>query len=1079
MKTPTGRAEGTTSALINLYPLLGISAEIKCLIYPFSDKYDVLLGYETMKELKMNINCQNDKITINGKNYKLENEIHYIDDKKTIKEIIRTNHIDNDTTNKLVNLISKYGEILKTDKEQLRSTNLLKHKITTNNDNPCYTRNYRYPIQFKEQINNEVANLLKNNIIRKSNSPYNSAVWIVPKKMDASGIKKVRMVIDYRKLNEMTIKDKYPLPNIEDLLNKLQNAKIFSTIDLASGFHQIEMDPDSISKTAFSTEDGHYEYLRMPYGLCNAPPTFQRAMNSMIQNVPNAMVYIDDIIIYSNTINEHLNHLENVFKKLKDHALSIQLDKTEFFKNEIPFLGYIVTPEGLKTNPSKIEAITKLPYPNNEKTTRQFLGMTGYYRKFIKNYANITKPISKALQTKKYDTSEIKTACDTLKTLMTNSPVLAYPDWNQIFYLTTDASDKAIGAVLSQKDNSGTEHPVAYASRVLQPPELNYSTIEKELLAIVWSTHHFKPYLYGTKFQLQTDHKPLKWIFTMKNGNTRIMKWIWRLQEFEFEINHINGKTNKVADLLSRQNENLTVNHITELDDIDDLLDEPMDENNPEYTTLMNELNELDRMEVDDVLTCRATNHSQKSSNEQIWIADNNKNINIEKHQIIIKKGNKNMDFSKPFNKRRHIITLNNQKDLEELIEQLIRPKITYGIYCEANMPMLTEWYDNMFKQLSTLIMEFYPTVKMKRYKHFVEDILDKTDQLAIISDYHEGKTAHRGTIETFNKLRKLYYFPLMKETINDYINKCAICTKTKYDRKPIKAKFMITPTPEKPFEALMIDTLHINKQYVATIVDTFSKRLFTKIINAVNGLNICETIKTYLSLYPTPNSIKMDNGPEYKNNLVQNFLHVNDIEPLYATAGNSNSLGLLNRTHSTLIEILRTLDNEKLTNKSLHNRLLLATIAYNNTLNSTLKMTPDEITFGLTKPNNSIQTEIKEHYVQKYHDEKEILQSIIRNKITKEKTKRTETLNQNREETPKIDDDTVYIKSTLKRKDKNPFRPVIQYKSGKYTIDDIHVNRIKRPKKQILKQTITVSDHEDNSDHNDPMDIELQYNSD
>lgn len=1090
MKTPTGRAEGTQSAIINLYPLLGIHTNIKCLIFPFSSRFDILLGFETMQELKTELKCNKNEIIINGTKHYLENEVYYINNHLKIKELLRTDHIDNKTTGELVDLISKYGDIIKTDEEKLRSTNLLKHKIVTKNEAPCYTRNYRYPVQFKEQINEEVRKLLQNKIIRKSNSPYNSPVWIVPKKIDASGKKKIRMVIDYRKLNESTIKDKYPLPNIEDLLNKLQGAKIFSTVDLASGFHQIEMEEQSISKTAFSTEDGHYEFLRMPYGLTNAPPTFQRAMNMMIANVPNAMVYIDDIIIYSNTIEEHLGHLENVFSKLKEHALSIQLDKTEFFKTELPFLGYIVTPEGLKTNPNKIEAVTKLPYPKDEKTTRQFLGMTGYYRKFIKNYATITKPISKSLQTQEFLTEEIMKSCDELKQLMCNSPILSYPDWGKPFILTTDASDKAIGSVLSQKDNDGVEHPVAFASRVLQPPEINYSTVEKELLSVVWSTQHFKPYLYGTKFLLLTDHKPLKWIFTMKNGNTRIMKWIWKLNEFEFEIEHISGKTNVVADILSRQHEHLEhVNHIDSDMELGELDLIPV-EDSPEYDALIKELEILkpstsNKTMLDDVTPMEAevasnaaTAHSQHSSNDQIWIVDGDKYINIEKFQIIIRKGNKEINYTRPFDKHRYELHVNDKEDIKSLFEQMLHPKRTYGIYCEPNITFLKEFYDKIFLDISTIVTENYPTVKMKRYNRLVADILSKDEQLQTIASYHTGKTSHRGMLETYNKLRREYYFPLMKENINDYINQCMICKKTKYERKPIKVKYLQTPTPTKPFEELMIDTLHFESKYIITTIDSFSKKLFARIIPNITGIKVCEVLKEYLEHFPAPKIIKMDQGREFKNQLVSNFLETNDIIPYYTTAGNSNSLGLLNRLHNTLIEILRTLKNSNLSNNSIENRIRLAVIAYNNTVNNLLKLTPDEITFGIIRQtDNEKATNIKEQFVQQYHNEKRILHDIVKTQIDNEKEQRTTRLNKNREEPPDINEEQILLKTATHRKHENIYKPYVRYKD-RNLIKTAHVNRMKRPRKNYSKRPLCVSDNNEDSNNSSDSDTPVGDNN-
>lgn len=362
---------------------------------------------------------------------------------------------------------------------------MLTHKINLKTDTPIYSPNYRYPHNFRTDIENEDQKLLKQNIIRPSNSPYNSPVWVVPKKPDASGKRKVRMVIDSRKVNANTIPDKYPLPNIDDLFAKVGKTKVLSSIDLASGFHQIEIHNESIPKTAFSTDSGHYEFLRMPFGLCNAPPTFQRAMNTIFNNIPNVLVCRDDIIIYSNTIEEHFVHLKTVFNLLSPHNLKIQLDKTEFIKSELLLLGHIISKEGIKPNPRKLEAIDKFPLPKTKQKSRQFLGLTGYYRKFIKNYAQIAKPLTSALHNDAEPIPSLyEDSFQTLKQLLINAPIIQLPDFSQNFTLTTDASNVALGAVLSQ-NSGGKEHPIAFASRTLNKSELNYSPIEKECLALV------------------------------------------------------------------------------------------------------------------------------------------------------------------------------------------------------------------------------------------------------------------------------------------------------------------------------------------------------------------------------------------------------------------------------------------------------------------------------------------------------------------------------------------------------------------------------------------------------------------
>lgn len=1046
-----------------------------------------------MKKLDFNIFSKKDEIFLLGgklkiNNGSLEHELHLVDTFRNnnkhndeIKNLLRHGHIEEANLNKLVKLLHKYPEMIKDENDPLKSTKLLKHTINLKTDKPIYSRNYRYPHQFKGDISQEIEKLLKSNIIRESKSPYNSPIWVVPKKTDASGKKKIRMVIDYRKLNQETIPDKFPLPNIEDLLNQLNNAQIFSTLDLASGFHQIEMDEGSIEKTAFSTESGHYEFLRMPFGLCNAPPTFQRAMNMMLSNTPNCLVYMDDIIIFSKNIEEHLQHLEIVFNKLNQHSLTIQLDKTEFLKSELPFLGYIVSKEGLKTNPSKVEAIEKFPLPTTHKGIKQFLGMTGYYRKFIHNYAHLAKPLTQSLriEEKTICPSSYQEAFNLLKQHLLNAPILQFPDWELPFILTTDASSVALGAVLSQI-SEGRDHPITFASRTLSDTEQRYSTIEKELLAIVYACNHFKPYLYGKKFLIHTDHKPLIWLFTMKNTNARLMKWIFQLSDFEFEIKHIEGKTNYVADALSRNPHALNAIEEVDYEELDRILEEtsnmPLDFSDEleEFLEEFDTIGNTDSPTHNELETSSlATVHSQDSSNQQIWIVDQDKPINIEKFQIFIQRGKKLIRVEKLFNKTRFYIETAYpwSNDLNDILLEIIKPNTTYGVFCEPNIETVRSEFEGIFLKLSQTIQENYPSVKIKRYKKKCLDITNQDQQLDIINSYHLGKTCHRGSLETYEKLKRDYYWPRMKDAITDYCNKCQVCRKTKYDRKPIKTKFCVTPTPDKPFEELMIDTLHFEQKYIITIADTFSKRLFARLTDACNSIQVSEVIIEYLELYPSPDRIKMDNGREYKNNLVENLLSSQGIEPYYVTPNHPNSLGLLNRTHSTLIEILRNL-KETEPNIKLKKRLCLAVVAFNNSLNQKLKLTPNEITFGAQKYKEN-KTPVTEKLVEQYHNNLKLIHEQIKTRIDKEKETRTDLLNQNREDA-NIPDNT-YARVRTRNKNENPFKPVYKLKDNKREIL-VHSDNIQRTRKNYKNkakpQTSYVSENAENGNNTSPMDV-------
>lgn len=470
--------------------------------------------------------------------------------------MIRTEHMNEEEKEKLKDLLEEFNEIFHVDGNPLTSSTEVKHKIHTFDEVPIYTKPYRYPEILRDEIRKQIASMLDQNIIQKSHSPWSSPLWIVPKKKDASGRKKWRIVIDYSKLNDKTISDKYPIPNITDLLDKLGRAQYFTTLDLASGYLQIKMDEDSIAKTAFTVDSGHYEYLRMPMGLKNSPSTFQRVMDDILRGLVNecCLVYLDDIIIFGPSLQQHLINLKKVFTRIRDCNFKIQLDKSEFLRKEVEYLGHVVTRDGVKPNPNKIEAIRVYPIPKTVKQIKGFLGLLGYYRRFIRDFAKITKPMTKCLKKNaKIDINnvEYKECFERCKKILLEEPILQFPDFSKTFNLTTDASNVALGAVLSQ-GTIGQDKPIAYASRTLNDHERNYSTIEKELLAIVWATKYFRPYLYGRKFKIITDHRPLQWIFSIKEPSSKLVRWRLQLEEYNYEIVYKKGSLNTNADALSR-----------------------------------------------------------------------------------------------------------------------------------------------------------------------------------------------------------------------------------------------------------------------------------------------------------------------------------------------------------------------------------------------------------------------------------------------------------------------------------------------------------------------------------------------
>ena len=324
------------------------------------------------------------------------------------------------------------------------------------------------------------------------------------------------MVVDYRKFNKVTKKDTLSLPRIDETLDKLKDSKIFSTIDLRKGFWQVPMAEKDKYKTAFSTKFGTYEFNVMPFGLVNAPATFQRMMNKILADCIGKFVevYVDDIIIYSPTFADHLKHLEKVFKLLDEVKLKLSLEKSKFFQSEVRFLGHLITTKGILPDERKIQAVRDYPVPKNLRELRGFLGLASYYRKFIEKFSSIAKPMNQLL--KKDKDYQWNDACqnsfEILKDRLIKAPILRYPDFTKPFYVETDASGTGLGVILAQKDDNKKEYVIEYASRSLNEAESNYSAQDLECLAIVWAIDHFYPYVGYNHFHLITDNSEFTWL---------------------------------------------------------------------------------------------------------------------------------------------------------------------------------------------------------------------------------------------------------------------------------------------------------------------------------------------------------------------------------------------------------------------------------------------------------------------------------------------------------------------------------------------------------------------------------------
>ncbi|XP_040296035.1 uncharacterized protein LOC121007851, partial [Bufo bufo] len=404
------------------------------------------------------------------------------------------------------------------------------HKVETPGQAPLRQPPYRIPEAVREGMRKEIDEMLRLGVIEPSESPWASPVVLVPKKDGTT-----RFCVDYRRLNDKTVTDAYPMPRMDELLDRISAGKYLTTIDLCKGYWQIPLAEDAIPKSAFITPFGLYQFRVMPFGMKNAPATFQRMVDQLLRGLQSfAGAYLDDIAIHSDTWEAHLEHVGVVLDRIRGAGLTLKPDKCHLGMGEVQYLGHRVGCGKQRPEPAKIEAVANWPTPHTKTQVMAFLGTAGYYRRFVPDYSALAKPLTdltkKKLPRQVLWSPECEVAFQALKTALVNAPVLVTPDPNKRFIVHTDASMFGLGAVLSQIGEDGGEHPVAYLSRKLLPREVSYATIEKECLALVWALKKLTPYLYGRAFTLITDHNPLVWLNRVSGDNARLLRWSLALQ---------------------------------------------------------------------------------------------------------------------------------------------------------------------------------------------------------------------------------------------------------------------------------------------------------------------------------------------------------------------------------------------------------------------------------------------------------------------------------------------------------------------------------------------------------------------
>lgn len=870
--------------------------------------YDILIGMDLLSKIIKTLDFDNKYLILNNGTkidiYSTKNETAFdCFEINSNEKGIDLSHLNEEERKSMQSLLDQFQNLIFSEGDQLTNTDSITHEIRTTTEQQINAKLYRLPPKHEEEVRRQVQEMEEQGIIRKSNSRYASPIVIVAKKLDNSGQQKFRLCVDYRKLNEITIDDKYPIPNIDSILDKLGRAQYFTSLDLAKGYHQIKVHPHDIAKTAFVTPNGLYEYVRMPFGLKNAPATFQRLMNEILREFINkiCVVYLDDILIFSTSLTEHIQSVKLIFNKLSEHNLKIQFDKCSFMKKNTEFLGHVLTDQGMKPNPNKILCIKEYPIPKTEKQLKGFLGATGYYRKFVKDYAKIANPMIKYLKKDKkinINDPEYIQAFETLKLNIIKHPILKFPDFNKAFTLFTDASNYAIGAVLTQEGQ-----PVCYASRSLNDHEKNYSVTDKEFLAIVWAVTYFRPYLWGNRFKIVTDHLPIKYLnkkYTGKEFSQRNQRWLLKLQEYQFDIEYLKGKENQVADFLSRI---------------------PDDSNKND---------EADKHSIN-ALTDNATVHSEEEQQlDHIPIIETI--VNKYKTQLIL---TNDSDKEMETLHNRKIIFVKMTRDREywiDLLKRHIRPGLI-GIYTELSY--------HEFNKIQQLLIELFShdkQIKFVKATLRAQEIKTLEEAHKQISLYHTQESLHSGIVETYHSLKNKIYYPHIVKEITKIINNCRTCVETKYERKPIKLKYEISETPTQPNQILHMDIYFFTKRPFLTIIDKLTKKAYAYYLPNRNWTKKIDTLEEHFSKFGKPTKIITDNKFNAEN--LKEFFKEQNVE-LHLTKPNTHTGNSdIERFHSTLQEKVVSMRNLDLT---IIQKIHRAVSNYNNRYHSTLRMTPEE----------------------------------------------------------------------------------------------------------------------------------------
>ena len=875
-----------------------------------------------------------------------------------------TMHLEDTQRTKVAELLIKMKRVFAVNSEDLGRTDLVEHEIDTGTARPIKQRPRRTPIAFKGEEEKEIQSMLKKGAIRESNSPWSSPVVLVRKK-DGS----TRFCVDYRRLNEVTRTDSYPLPRMEDCLDSLAGAKYFSTVDMASGYWQIKVKDKDQEKTAFVTKSGLYEFIVMPFGLVGAPSTFERCMEKILRHLQwqTCLVYLDDIIVFSKDFTEHLHRLEQVLQRIQEAGLKLKPSKCHLFQKQVSFLGHVVSEAGIATDPKKVEAVVSWPPPINVSQVRSYLGFCSYYRRFIQNFSVIANPLS---QLTRKDvpfiwSEDCQRAFEELKSRLVTSPIMAYPLDSGQYLLDTDASDVAIGAVLSQTQN-GELKVIAYASRTLNKAERKYCVTRKELLAIVNFTQHFRHYLLGREFKVRSDHQPLKWLFNLKDPSGQVARWLEILAAYNFVIDYRPGKKHNNADGMSRRPCDPRTCSCPSEDD--SYLPCGPCKKCHRNTDLMQGS------------VCRVTTRSEKKilaqetgkSDSQVHpVSSDSPNrpmpVPHENSEQILRKDS---SVNLPAELDRKAV-LSEAEDPFNIIQGYSKEEIIAFQELDPDISPIKTWKEqNNERPMGNVILTCSPATRHLWLSwdllHIKDKVLyrrsptDGTDCLVVprklqqeIMEISHGSLlgGHLGQKKTLGRLRKKYFWFQMKGAVNSWIKKCIICASNKRAHKKAKGPLgrMQVGAPLDRIGTDLLGPLPLTprgNRHILVVQDYFTKWVEIFAVPDATAETCANYILNgFISRYGISFLLHSDQGRNYESDLIYHLCKLLGIKKTRTSPRHPAGNGMVERFNQTLIKMIRSFIDGKQNDWDLNLGCLAG--AYRSAVHESTGFTPNMLMLG------------------------------------------------------------------------------------------------------------------------------------